>query len=402
MKRSSLRIALLSLLYLFVLPLCAQVIPGAARPDLFMPLLEGQRVALLSNHTGMVNDSTHILDDLLARGIEVTRIFSPEHGFRGTADAGAHVASDIDPATGIRIASMYDGNRRKPAPVDMAAFDVLAVDLQDVGLRFYTYHITMWQMMCACARDGKRVVILDRPNPTGMIVDGPMLLPGNESGVGRLPLPVFHGMTLGELARMIVGEGWLDTAAPLKLDVVPCDGYTHATRYNLPVPPSPNLPDMQAVLLYGSLCLFEGTPFSVGRGTDRPFTRYGHPSLKGKPGMMHNFTPKSGPGAAEPVLKGQKCWGRDLRSVDPDTIIARGLDLTHIITAYRASGLGDTFFTPFFRLLAGSDNLRQQITAGMEAPAIRATWRNDLLNFRLRRAPYLLYLEKHPATDSPD
>lgn len=371
------------------------VTPGANRPDLYLPLLEGRRVALLSNHTGMVNDSVHTLDTLLASGINVTVIFSPEHGFRGKADAGQHVSSSVDPATGIPIASLYDGKTRKPAAQVMDSFDVLVVDLQDVGLRFYTYYITMLDMMRAAAEDGKSVVVLDRPNPNGMIVDGPMLKPGNESGVGRLPLPVFHGMTMGELARMIVGERWLGTPEDtLDLTVIPVTGYRHSTKYDLPVPPSPNLPDMQSVRLYGSLCLFEGTPFSLGRGTDRPFQMFGHPALKGKAGFDYTFTPQSRPGATNPPQLGKLCYGRDLGGVDPDSIIAKGFDLTYVIEAYRASGLGKAFFKPFFRLLAGSDTLRDQIMRGMDAEAIRRTWQADLEAFRKQRAPYLLYPEE--------
>lgn len=390
------RLIIIILLTIIAVPSKAQqVLPGANRPDLYMPLLQGKRVALLSNHTGIVSPGVHTLDAMLDKGVDVKVIFSPEHGFRGNADAGSHVGNSVDSKTGIPIASLYDGKTRRPSAKVMDSFDVLVVDLQDVGLRFYTYYITMLDMMRAASAHNKQVVVLDRPNPNGMIVDGPMLEPGNESGVGRLPLPVFYGMTMGELARMIVGEGWLDKPDDrLDLTVIPVANYTHATRYDLPVPPSPNLPDMEAVRLYGSMCLFEGTPFSLGRGTDKPFRIYGHPALKGKKGFDYVFTPQSRPGATKPLLMGVRCYGRDLSGMNPDSVIAKGLDLTYIIDAYRASGMGKEFFKPFFRLLAGNNRLRDQIVSGMDAEQIRATWRKDLDAFRQRRKPYLLYPEQ--------
>lgn len=367
----------------------AEVTVGAARTDIYLPLLEGKRVALLSNHTGMVGGE-HTLDIMLRNGVNVTTIFSPEHGFRGTADAGEHVADGCDKKTGIPIASLYSGKTRMPAKSVMDGIDVIVCDLQDVGLRYYTYYITMLDLMNAAAAYGKEFVVLDRPNPNGMTVDGPVLDMKYSSGVGRLPIPTLYGMTLGELARMIVGEGWLKNGASLKLDVVKCLGYTHQTRYRLPVAPSPNLPDMKAVYLYPSTCYFEGTPISLGRGTDMPFTVYGHPSMKG---CDFSFTPRSRPGAKTPPQMDRLCYGRDLRGLSDEEVIAKGVDFGYVIDAYRTSGLGEKFFTPFFTLLAGNADIRRMIEESKTADEIKTTWQDDVKRFRARRAPYLLYPE---------
>ncbi len=370
----------------------AEVTVGAARTGEYVPGLRGKRVALFSNHTGMVGDR-HTLDIMLENGLDVVTLFSPEHGFRGTADAGEHVGSGVDEPTGIPIASLYDGTgKRIPAPEVMNGLDVIVVDIQDVGLRYYTYYCTMIDLMNAAAQYGKEVVVLDRPNPNGMYVDGPLLDPRHSSGVGRLPLPVVHGMTLGELARMINGEGWLPGGRKVALDVVPCLGYTHATRYELPVAPSPNLRTMQAVYLYPSVCYFEGTPLSLGRGTDMPFEVYGHPSYSGS---GFEFTPRSMPGAKRPPLMGRKCRGRDLRGIPCDSVIARGVDLSYIIDAYEHTDLrGDAFFTSFFEKLIGRSDIRAMIKDGRPASEIKSTWAADVDDFRRRRAPYLLYPDK--------
>lgn len=382
----------------FSLTACAQeadsqITVGAERTEAYLPLLKGKRIGLLSNHTGVLSDGTHVLDAMLAEGLDVRVLFSPEHGFRGTADAGEHVASGIDGPSGLPIASLYDGKRRGPAPEVMDSIDVVVCDLQDVGLRFYTYYATMLEMMQAAARTGKEFVVLDRPNPNGMYVDGPLLDMSLASGVGRLPIPVVHGMTLGELARMIVGEGWLGEGMPdLTLHVVPCAGYTHASRYRLPVAPSPNLPTMQAVYLYPSTCLFEGTVASLGRGTDYPFEVYGHPDYRGK--EPFTFTPESRPGAKKPPLMGKLCRGRDLRSLNPDTIIAGGIDLSYIIDAYRNTKTVDgKFFTSFFDKLIGRRDIRPMIERGLSADEIKRTWADDVKEFRAQRAPYLIYPE---------
>lgn len=374
----------------FAAVMVAKVVPGAARVELYAPLLNGKRVALLSNHTGMVDSVTHTADLMLAHGINLTILLSPEHGFRGTADAGEHVASGVDKITGLPVVSMYTGGRRGlPADV-LDRFDVAVVDLQDVGARFYTYYISMLELMADAAKTGKQVVVLDRPNPLGMIVDGPVLDMSLASGVGRLPVPVIHGMTMGELAVMANAEGWLPGGVgPVSLEVIPCDGYDHSTRYSLPVAPSPNLKSMQAVYLYPSLCLFEGTPVSVGRGTDLPFTLYGHPDIRGHGNF--SFTPESRPGAKTPPLKGLKCYGTDLSSVPADSIIARGLDLTYLVDAYRSISSAGKFFTPFFDKLAGTRELKRQIAAGMTPAAIKASWQPALDRFKTLRSRYLLY-----------
>lgn len=360
---------------------------GAAQPERYLPLLRGKRVALLSNHTGMVGDR-HTLDLMLDSGINVTTIFSPEHGFRGTADAGEHVGSTVDAKTGIPIASLYTGKSRYPSRAVMDSVDIIVTDIQDVGLRFYTYYCTMIDLMNAAARYGKEFMVLDRPNPNIMNVDGPVLDMKYESGVGRLPIPVLHGMTLGELAMMANGEGWLRDSARVPLTVIPVSGYTRHTLYELPVAPSPNLPDMKSIYLYPSLCFFEATPVSVGRGTDMPFHVYGHPAMKGR---SFSFTPRPRPGAKTPPLKGRLCHGENPGAQPDSVIIARGVDLTYLIDAYRDLGMGDSFFTSFFERLIGNGKVRKQIEQGMDADAIKAGWAGEVEAFRRLRAPYLIY-----------
>ncbi|MDE6527062.1 MAG: DUF1343 domain-containing protein [Muribaculaceae bacterium] len=368
----------------------AEVTVGAARTSEYMPLLKGRRVALFSNHTGMVGDR-HTLDLMLENGLDVKVIFSPEHGFRGTADAGEHVASGIDPVTGIPVASLYGGkDKRMPAKDVMESIDVIVCDIQDVGLRYYTYYCTMVDLMNAAKAYGKDFVVLDRPNPNGMYVDGPILDMKYKSGVGRLPIPVVHGMTLGELARMANGEGWLADGGKVRLSVVPCTGYTHATRYRLPVAPSPNLRDMKAIYLYPSICFFESTPVSLGRGTDFPFMVYGHPDMKGR---SFEFTPRSVPGAKNPPQLGKRCHGVDLRNLSDEEIIAGGINLEYVIDAYRDLGIGDKFFRSFFELLIGRGDIRAMIEQGRSAEEIKATWVGDVERFREQRRPYLLYPE---------
>ena len=387
MRCYNLLIYLASILWTFAAN--AQVTVGAARTADYLPLMQGKRVALLSNHTGMVGDE-HTLDLMLRNGVNVTTIFSPEHGFRGTADAGEHVAGGKDVKTGIPIASLYDGRTRMPAKSVMDNIDIIAVDIQDVGLRFYTYYCTMIDLMNAAARYGKEFIVLDRPNPNGMSVDGPVLDMKYASGVGRLPIPTLHGMTLGELAMMANGEGWLKDGKKVKLSVIPCTGYTHATRYRLPVPPSPNLPDMKAVYMYPSTCYFEATPVSLGRGTDTPFTIYGHPQMKAGD---YYFTPDSRPGAKNPPQLGKRCRGRNLRSMSEDDMIAQGVNFEYVIDAYNAMGRPKNFFTSFFELLAGNAKIRQMIESGASAEQIRATWSDDVKTFKAKRKPYLLYPE---------
>ena len=377
---------------LFLGCLCSQaadVVVGAARTDSYIPDLKGKRVALFSNHTGMVGDK-HTLDLMLAGGLNVVNIFSPEHGFRGKADAGEHVSSGVDPVTGIKIASLYDGGKRGPSAEVMNGLDVIVVDIQDVGLRYYTYYCTMIDLMNAAADYGKSVVVLDRPNPNGMYVDGPILDMKYSSGVGRLPIPVVHGMTLAELAQMANGEGWLKGGRKVDLKVVPCLNYTHQTRYRLPIAPSPKLRDMKAIYLYPATCYFEATPVSLGRGTDMPFLCYGHPDMKGR---SFDFTPRSVDGAKNPPLKDVLCHGVDLSSLDPEQVIARGINLEYVIDAYRNLNMDDYFFRPFFEKLIGNGNIRKMIEAGKSAEEIKASWADDVAKFKQQRRKYLLYQE---------
>ncbi|MDE7452064.1 MAG: DUF1343 domain-containing protein [Paramuribaculum sp.] len=367
----------------------AEVEVGAARIADYKPMLAGKRVALLSNHTGMVGKE-HTLDLMLRNGLNVTTIFSPEHGFRGTADAGEHVAGGKDAKTGIPIASLYDGRTRMPAKSVMDNIDVIVVDIQDVGLRFYTYYCTMVDLMNAAARYGKDFMVLDRPNPNGMTVDGPVLDMKYASGVGRLPIPTLHGMTLGELALMANGEGWLKEGKKINLKVIPCTGYTHATRYRLPVAPSPNLPDMKAVYMYPSTCYFEATPVSLGRGTDTPFTIYGHPKMRS--GDFY-FTPESRPGAKNPPQLGKRCRGHNLRGMSEEEMIAQRVNFEYVIDAYNSMGKPADFFTSFFELLAGNAKIRKMIESGATAEEIRASWSDEVAAFKAKRKPYLLYPE---------
>ena len=363
---------------------------GAEQTDVYVPALKGKRVALFSNHTGMVGNR-HTLDIMLENGLNVVNLFSPEHGFRGTADAGEHVSSGIDEPTGIPIASLYDGDsKRMPAKKVMDGLDVIVVDIQDVGLRYYTYYCTMIDLMNAAAAYGKEVMVLDRPNPNGMYVDGPILDMKYESGVGRLPIPVVHGMTLGEIATMANGEGWLKNGAKVPLTVVPCKNYTHSTRYELPVAPSPNLRTMRAIYLYPSVCYFEATPVSLGRGTDMPFEVYGHPDMKNR---SFSFTPKSVPGAKNPPQLNNLCHGVDLRTVSEEDAIAQGINLEYLIDAYRDLGMGDAFFRSFFEKLIGRGDIRKMIEEGRSAAEIKASWADDVEKFKKQRKPYLLYAE---------
>ena len=353
-----------------------------------LPLLEGRRVGIMTNHTGTVG-RTHLVDTLRSLGVDIRVVFAPEHGFRGQADAGESVASYRDRKTGIDVVSVYGSTKRPPDSI-MQRLDVLLFDIQDVGLRYYTYLSSMHYLMEACAANGKRLIVLDRPNPNGFYVDGPVLEAKHRSFVGMHPIPVVHGMTLGELARMIDGEGWLRDGLRCKLTVIPCRGYTHRSRSRLPTAPSPNLPNMRAVYLYPSLCFFEGTPISLGRGTDFPFQTYGHPKLQGD----FSFTPRSNAGAKNPPLKDKLCHGVDLRTAPSDERIwERGVDLGYVIDCYRQLNLGEKFFTPMFDRLTGTDYVRQMILQGAGADRIKARWADDVERFKQTRKPYLLYEE---------
>lgn len=368
-----------------------KILPGAESVNEYLPLLKGKRVCILSNQTGIVTSGKHVLDVMLENKINVVFIMSPEHGFRGTADAGEVVASSVDPDTGIPIRSLYDGKGGLPSQETIDGFDVLVFDLQDVGCRFYTYNATMKKMMGVCARNGKKFIVLDRPNPIGFYVDGPILDMKYQSGVGAVPVPVCHGMTLGELALMINGEGWLPDGVKCDLTVIKCRNYSHQSRYILPVRPSPNMPDMRSVYLYPSLCYFEATPVSLGRGTANAFQMYGHPNMLG---YSFEFTPRSREGAKNPPQLDKLCHGVDLRTVpSDDEINAAGINLEYVIDAYRNLNLDDHFFRSFFELLIGRDYVRKMIKNGASAAEIKACWKEDVEKFKVQRKPYLLYDE---------
>lgn len=390
------RLSVISLLAV-LLPsaLSARVLVGMTDTAAYFPLLRGQRVAVLANQTSVAEmpgaagadaaGRVHLVDLLHGEGFDVAAIFSPEHGFRGTADAGEHVKSSVDTRTGIPIRSLYDGNTKRPSDEAMRSFDVLVVDMQDVGLRFYTYYISMLRMMDACADFGRRVVVLDRPNPNGHIIDGPVLDMKYRSGVGAIPVPVLHGLTMGEIARMAAGEGWAKKCA---LTVVKCRNYTHATEYLLPVAPSPNLPTARAVYLYAALCPFEGTVVSLGRGTDKPFEMYGHPDMTGR---TFSFTPRPTAGAKHPPLEGRLCRGVDLSGMPLAEAREVGFSLRYVIDACADLGMGDKFFTPMFEKLVGVGWVREMILAGAPEAEIRARCAGDVERYRERRTKYLLY-----------
>ena len=364
------------------------IITGAQSVNEYLPLLKGKRVALLSNHTGMVTEKRHVVDTLVSSGVNVVCIMSPEHGFRGSADAGEHVSSSVDEKTGIEIVSLY-GVKHKNEDLTKR-FDVMVFDLQDVGVRFYTYYITMTKMMEACAEAGKEIIVLDRPNPIGYLTDGPILDMKYKSGVGYLPIPTAHGMTLGELALMINGEKWLKDGIQCKLTVIKCKNYNHKKLYRLPLKPSPNLPDMRSVYLYPSTCYFEQTPLSLGRGTDKPFQVYGHPNIKDK---EFTFTPVPNYGAKDPRYKNQVCYGVDLRT-EPSIaqIMEDGINFSYIIDAYKSMNLDrNYFFGSGFELETGQLWIRNMIKEGKSAAEIKAAWAKDVEAFKKQREPYMLY-----------
>ncbi len=365
----------------------AQITVGAARTGQYVPLLHGKRVAVVTNQTGMIGP-VHLVDSLLALGIQVNKVFAPEHGFRGEADAGEHVAHQHDKRTGLPLVSLY-GKNKKPTPAQLADVDVLLFDIQDVGVRFYTYTSTLHYVMEAAAENGKTVIVLDRPNPNGFYVDGPVLDTAYRSFVGMHPVPLVHGLTIGEYARMINGEGWLKGGVKCDLTVIPCAGYDHTMFYELPIRPSPNLPNMSAIYLYPALGLFEGTVVSVGRGTDKPFQCIGFP---GSGWGEYQFTPRSMPGAKDPPHLGQACTGLDLASFGE--IYSRAdprLDLQWLIGMYNAAPEKAKFFNSFFNKLAGNNTLRKAVEAGTSEDEIRAGWQKGLQEFREVRKRYLLY-----------
>ena len=361
---------------------------GAARLNVYLPFLQGKKVAVCANHTALVG-STHLVDTLHSLGVDLVKIFAPEHGFRGEAEAGATVSNGMDSRTGIPIVSLY-GKHKKPTAEDLKGVEIVVFDIQDVGARFYTYISTLHYLMEAAAENNVKVLVLDRPNPNGFWVDGPVLDRKYASFVGMDPIPVVHGMTVGEYALMLNGEKWLSNGVQCDLKIVNVERYDHALRYQLPVAPSPNLPTMEAVYLYPTLCLFEGTPLSVGRGTDKPFRLLGYP---GCPGATTRFTPKSIPGtAAHPPFENQACDGFDLS--DFSVKVLKNKPFMHIdllVEMYRNYPDSSRFFLPVFTKLAGTEQLQRQITTGCSAETIRESWQDELKAFKKIRKKYLLY-----------
>ncbi len=364
-----------------------EVLVGATDTAAYMPLLRDKRVAVLANHTAMYSAEEHIVDVMHREGINVVGIFAPEHGFRGVVEAGLQVENGVDPQTGIAILSLYNGNTQRPSDDVMRSFDVLVVDMQDVGLRFYTYYISMLRMIDACADFGCEVIVLDRPNPNGHYVDGPILDMRYKSGVGWLPIPIVHGLTMGEIATMAIGEGWAKDA---ELTVVKCRNYDHQTHYILPIAPSPNLPTQHSIYLYPSTCLFEGTVLSMGRGTEAPFEILGHPEMSG---CDFSFTPTPNAGSKNPPHNGALCYGVDLREVADEEIWAEGVNIGYIVDAYHNLAMGEAFFKPMFEKLIGVAWVREMIVAGATAEEIEARWAEDVEEFKELRKRYLLYKE---------
>jgi uncharacterized protein YbbC (DUF1343 family) len=359
---------------------------GAEDFDSYLPLLKGKRVALVVNQTSLVGDK-HLLDFLLENGINVVKIFAPEHGFKGLLDAGERVKDSVDKKRNIKIVSLY-GKHKKPSKRDLADVDIVVFDIQDVGVRFYTYLSTLHYVMEAVAEEGIPIIVLDRPNPNGGRIDGEVLNFKYKSFVGLHPVPILYGMTIGEYARMINGEGWLKGSLKADLSVIPLQNWTHGSFYDLKVRPSPNLPNETAIYLYPSLALFEGTVFSVGRGTNMQFQVYGNPYYKKRD---FSFIPVSMKGARFPKHLGKLCYGVDLRFVDID--LSSGINLSYLIDAYKNYPYKKSFFlkSGFFNKLAGSDKLKKQIEAGMSEEEIRKSWEKGLKEFKEIRKKYLLY-----------
>lgn len=421
------------------IPESGRIVLGNEQFDEYIPMLSGKRVALYSNHTGIVGDmifqedgseaditngnpeidksliqfgtdsngneiiyGEHILDALIEKNVNVTAIFCPEHGFRGTEDAGATIDDTVDEKTGIPILSLYANNTHSPSSEDMGKFDTLVIDMQDVGLRYYTYYITMYYLMDTCASADKEVIILDRPNPNGFYVDGGILQDSYKSGVGQLPIPVVYGMTWGELAQMINGEGWLESGKnSCNLTVIPCKNYSHSKKSCLIRRPSPNIRDMRAVYLYASICFFENTSVSVGRGTDFPFEVYGSPYLENVEGFNFSFTPQSTSGAQNPPFENEICYGEDLRNIPIENILSDGINPDYLVRAYSAVkgklqsesfwGTPDKNGRYWIDKLSGSDKLRIMIENGSTAQEIKASWKDDIDFFKKQREPYLIY-----------
>ena len=354
---------------------------GAEQTDKYFPMLNNKSIGVLGNQSSLIG-TTHLVDSLLSAKLQVVKVFSPEHGFRGTADAGAHIENGIDEKTGLPIISLY-GSNKKPTESQLEGIEILVFDIQDVGARFYTYISTLHYVMEAAAQNNIPLFVLDRPNPNGHYMDGPILDTAYRSFVGMHPIPIVHGMTIGEYAQMINGQKWLKDSLECDLTVIPMLGYNKQMSYDLPVKPSPNLPNAQAVNLYPSLCLFEGTNVSVGRGTDLPFQHYGAPYLESD----YSFVPESGAGAKYPKQEGEKCYGQDLRQLPK----LSQLDLSFLIDAYKACPEKEDFFNAFFDKLAGGNTLRISIIEGKSIKDIRQSWSEELLEFEHMRNTYIIY-----------
>ncbi len=358
---------------------------GAEQIDRYIPLLKGKNVALVVNHTSTIG-KTHLADTLQKLGIKIVSIFAPEHGFRGTASDGEHVANNIDLKTGIPLISLY-GKTNRPSAENLKDIDIVIFDIQDVGVRFYTYPTTMHYVMEACAENDKKLIVLDRPNPTAHIIDGPVLNTKFKSMVGWNPVPVLHGLTMGELAKMINGEGWLKNKVKCNLTIIENKEYNHKMRYTLPIAPSPNLPNQQAINLYAALCLFEAMDASIGRGTDTQFQVIGSPDARFG---TYTFTPEPKPGSINPPLKGQKCYGIDLRNIAAENL---GFSLKYVLDFLQKSKNKVKYINNIahFDRLAGSDTLRKQLLAGYSEKKIRISWQKDLTIYKTMRQKYLLY-----------
>ena len=356
---------------------------GADNYTDYLPLLAGKKIGIVTNPTGILSNKTHLVDFLLDQKVALEKIFAPEHGFRGTADAGEHIVDGKDSQTGLPIISLY-GENKKPKPEQLTNLDIIIFDIQDVGARFYTYISSLHYIMEACAEQKIEVIVLDRPNPNGNIIDGPTLEIKNTSFVGMHPIPLLHGMTIGEYAKMINGEKWLLNGIQCNLTVIPCLNYKREMTYSLPVKPSPNLPNDQSINLYASLCLFEGTNVSVGRGTEKQFQIYGSPFL---PKSKFKFTPKPNFGSKDPVFKNQLCFGEDLSNIPK----VKQLELKWLLKAFNKTKEKSSFFNAFFIKLTGTQKLQEQIEANLSEVEIRKSWQKGLNDFKEMRKKYLIY-----------
>lgn len=365
------------------------IIPGAERLPEYYPLIKGKNIGMVVNQTSRVKQK-HLVDTLSGIGVRIKTIFAPEHGFRGEADAGEKIIDGKDSATGLPVISLY-GSKKKPSRDDLAGIDIMLFDIQDVGVRFYTYISTLHYVMEACAENQIPLLLLDRPNPNGHYIDGPVLQKTFTSFVGMHPVPVVYGMTIGEYAMMINGENWLPNSLQCSLNIIKCLQYNHAQMYELPVKPSPNLPNLRSILLYPSLCFFEGTTLSMGRGTDKQFQVIGHPALSSD----FSFTPVSKPGAKSPVWQDKVCYGEDLTKKTIQQLLdKKSLEISYLIKYYKLlESRGEKFFleNDFFDKLAGTDSLRKMLMQGKDEKNIRDSWQIDLENFKKVRKKYLLY-----------